>query len=59
VNQWLTSRLTAGTSVRMTGELQASKGAGQAVEFVAREVEVLGACDPEVICERVGDRRST
>lgn len=40
--------LSVGTSVCLTGGLEASKGKGQDVEFIAQTVEVLGGCDPEV-----------
>ena len=42
-------RLTNGTSVRLTGVLASSPGPGQDNEFLAESVEVLGACDPEVL----------
>src|SRR5947208_14517688 len=37
---------TTGASLRVSGELVASPGAGQAVELKAREIEVYGAADP-------------
>lgn len=36
----------AGTSVQVIGTVVASQGGKQAVEVLAREVEILGACDP-------------
>jgi asparaginyl-tRNA synthetase len=42
-------RLTNGTSVRLTGVLASSPGSGQESELLAESVEVLGACDPEVL----------
>ncbi|THU94525.1 asparaginyl-tRNA synthetase [Dendrothele bispora CBS 962.96] len=39
--------LTNGASVRLTGRLEKSRGAGQEKDFIVEEVEVLGACDPE------------
>jgi hypothetical protein len=41
-------RLTMGSSVKATGKLVKSLGKGQAFEFNARNVEILGTCDPEV-----------
>ncbi|KAI0319852.1 asparaginyl-tRNA synthetase [Amylostereum chailletii] len=43
----LPHRITNGASVRLTGTLSPSLGAGQATELVASSVDVLGACDPE------------
>jgi asparaginyl-tRNA synthetase len=40
------SRVTTGACVRVTGELVASPGAGQAVELKAREIYVYGPADP-------------
>jgi asparaginyl-tRNA synthetase len=40
-------KLTSGASVRVQGELVASKGTGQKLEIVAKEVEVYGYADPE------------
>lgn len=39
------SRLTTGTSVKLQGQLQKSRGAGQAYELLVNELSVLGACD--------------
>ena len=39
-------RITTGASLAVTGELTESQGSGQAVEIQAREIEVLGECDP-------------
>jgi asparaginyl-tRNA synthetase len=40
-------RVTTGACISVTGELIASMGKGQAVEVKAKEVEILGDCDPE------------
>ncbi len=40
-------RVTTGACVSVSGELIASLGKGQAVEVKAKEVEILGDCDPE------------
>ncbi|HCF95824.1 MAG TPA: asparagine--tRNA ligase [Verrucomicrobia bacterium] len=40
-------RLTAGASVRVVGNVQASPGKGQATELAAEEVMVYGFADPE------------
>jgi asparaginyl-tRNA synthetase len=40
-------RVTTGACLSVTGELIASMGKGQAVEVKAKEVEILGDCDPE------------
>ena len=39
-------RITTGASLCVKGELTASMGGGQAVEIQAREIEVIGECDP-------------
>ncbi|KAG8807860.1 asparaginyl-tRNA synthetase, partial [Serendipita sp. 399] len=43
----LADNLTIGTSVAVTGSLVQSLGAGQRLEFQARSVDVVGACDSE------------
>ena len=40
-------RITTGACVSIVGELVASMGKGQAIELKAKEVEILGDCDPE------------
>ncbi|MEZ5069397.1 MAG: asparagine--tRNA ligase [Bacteroidales bacterium] len=40
--------VTTGSSVDVTGTLVESQGKGQKFEIQAREIKVLGACDPEV-----------
>jgi len=40
-------RVTTGACISITGELIASMGKGQAIEVKAKEVEILGDCDPE------------
>ena len=42
----LFKRITTGASLAVKGELVASIGSGQAVEIQAKEIEVLGECDP-------------
>ena len=42
----LIARITTGASISVTGRLIESVGSGQAVEIQAREIEVLGECDP-------------
>jgi asparaginyl-tRNA synthetase len=43
----LLKRFTTGAAISVTGTLIASLGKGQKVEVKAREIEVLGDCDPE------------
>ena len=40
------SKVTTGACIAVTGALVESVGSGQAVEIKARELEVLGECDP-------------
>ncbi|TVR16814.1 MAG: asparagine--tRNA ligase [Planctomycetota bacterium] len=40
-------RAVLGASIRVTGQLVASQGRGQAVEVQASEVAIIGDCDPE------------
>jgi len=40
-------KITPGTSLKVTGQLVASLGKGQAVEVKARTIEVLGECNPD------------
>jgi asparaginyl-tRNA synthetase len=40
--------LTNGASVRLTGKLTESPGAGQKHELQVDAVDILGECDPEV-----------
>ncbi len=40
------ARITTGASICVTGNLIESVGSGQAVEIQAKEIEVLGECDP-------------
>jgi asparaginyl-tRNA synthetase len=35
------------SAIRVTGQLVASQGAGQTMEVLAREIEILGGCNPE------------
>jgi len=41
-------RVTTGASIRVAGTLVESMGKGQRVEIQAKEITVLGDCDPEV-----------
>ena len=42
----LIAKITTGASISVTGDLIESAGSGQAVEIQAKEIEVLGECDP-------------
>ena len=42
----LIAKITTGASISVTGNLIESVGSGQAVEIQAKEIEVLGECDP-------------
>ncbi len=42
----LIAKITTGASICVTGNLIESVGSGQAVEIQAKEIEVLGECDP-------------
>lgn len=44
----LLKQLTTGAAIRATGQVVPSMGKGQVLELKAREIEVYGACDPEV-----------
>ena len=43
----LLKRLTTGTAISVSGVLVASLGKGQKVEVKAKEIEILGDCDPD------------
>ncbi|MEO6630970.1 MAG: asparagine--tRNA ligase [Mucilaginibacter sp.] len=43
----LLKRITVGAAISVSGELIASLGKGQKVEIVAKDIEILGDCDPE------------
>ena len=43
----LLKRITFGAAISVTGELIPSLGQGQKVELIAKEIEILGDCDPE------------
>ncbi|MGZ3874275.1 MAG: OB-fold nucleic acid binding domain-containing protein, partial [Mucilaginibacter sp.] len=43
----LLKRITFGAAISVTGELTPSLGQGQKVEVIAKEIEILGDCDPE------------
>ncbi|MBD0260869.1 MAG: asparagine--tRNA ligase [Cytophagales bacterium] len=40
-------KITTGASLAVTGELVESKGAGQKVELLAKQIEIYGTADPE------------
>ena len=40
------AKITTGASISVTGDLIESVGSGQAVEIQAKQIEVLGECDP-------------
>jgi asparaginyl-tRNA synthetase len=40
-------QITTGASISVKGELTASPGSGQAVEIIARELEIYGTADPD------------
>ncbi len=44
----LLKRIATGASLKIKGDLIASQGKGQAVELTAKNIEILGDCDPEV-----------
>jgi len=43
----LLKRITTGACLKITGQIVASKGSGQAVELLAQIIEILGDSDPE------------
>jgi asparaginyl-tRNA synthetase len=47
-NPALLKRIATGASLKITGDLIESQGKGQTVELTAKNIEVLGDCDPEV-----------
>ena len=44
----LLKRITTGAALQINGHLIASQGKGQTVELTAKNIEILGDCDPEV-----------
>ncbi len=46
--------VTTGACLSVTGELVRSVGPGQAVEIQAREIKVLGTCDPDYPMQKKG-----
>lgn len=44
----LLKRIATGASLKITGDLIESQGKGQTVELTAKNIEILGDCDPEV-----------
>lgn len=42
----LLSKITTGAAISVNGELVESKGSGQAVEIIAKEIEIYGEADP-------------
>ncbi|NGX42565.1 MAG: Asparagine--tRNA ligase [Chlamydiae bacterium] len=45
--QQIVAQLSTGVSVSVTGKIVESPGEGQAIEMQAKEITVIGACDPE------------
>ena len=45
-DETIIAKITTGASISVTGNLIESVGSGQAVEIQAKEIEVLGECDP-------------
>jgi asparaginyl-tRNA synthetase len=43
----LLKRITFGAAISITGELKPSLGQGQKFEIIAKDIEILGDCDPE------------
>ena len=43
----LLKQITTSSCISVSGVLVASKGSGQAVEILAKEIEILGGADPE------------
>lgn len=54
----LLRKITPGASMKVTGQLIASLGKGQAVEVKARTVEVLGECNPDTYPLQLKNRPS-
>lgn len=51
-------RLTTGAAISVVGEVVASMGKGQKIEVKAKEVEILGDCDPEAYPLQLKNRPS-
>ena len=43
----LLKRITSGACIKVSGKLEASKGAGQKQDLIAESIEILGDCNPE------------
>jgi len=54
----LLRKITPGASLKVTGQLVASLGKGQAVEVKARTIEVLGECNPDTYPLQLKNRPS-
>ena len=54
----LLRKVTPGASLKVTGQLVASLGKGQAVEVKARTIEVLGECNPDTYPLQLKNRPS-
>ncbi|HVS97097.1 MAG TPA: asparagine--tRNA ligase [Puia sp.] len=54
----LLKKITPGASLKVSGQLVASLGKGQAVEVKARTIEVLGECDPDTYPLQLKNRPS-
>jgi asparaginyl-tRNA synthetase len=57
-NEELLKKITPGASLKVTGQLVASLGKGQAVEVKARTIEVLGECNPDTYPLQLKNRPS-
>ncbi len=47
-DEYLLKKITTGAALSITGDIVESSGGQQRVELVAKNIEVLGECDPEV-----------
>jgi asparaginyl-tRNA synthetase len=54
----LLKKITPGASLKVTGQLVASLGKGQAVEIKARTIEILGECNPDTYPLQLKNRPS-
>ena len=46
-NEELLKQITTGSCISVNGQLVESKGQGQSVEIIARDIELYGSADPE------------
>lgn len=54
----LLKKITPGASLKVTGQLVASMGKGQAVEIKARTIDILGECNPDTYPLQLKNRPS-